>query len=561
MSEARGIDAWYYSIGGMELGPVSFDDLLDLGRTEQIAADDMVKLGADGKWRRAASIGRLMAVLPFQETPQKSVAKFEPVAVAVSRRASVEPAVESQPSGTATAVVGAEYETAYEQAKEKIAGLILAQADAAFKAAESQAQKEYAWALAPNVDPQWWGWAGSVEFGPVTFPQVLALARNGQLQPTDFVRNGAAGQFVAASRVPGLYNAVAILARAAESQSLAQAQAKAAAELAIPAIEKPRAPVAQRVELSPESAAVSKSTRDTSPVVETVRGNASKTHGHTARTSPEISAAPPTSPPTSAPAPAPVDPTEAVLSRAREALNSKNIVAFQRLQLDFRQGVLTVRGDLGSEGERLYAVRLLNQVEGVQRVEELINVASSSGRPVAPARGPVPTPVARARSGPGLGSQLQDALSAIPATKVAIALLVLGGLGGGGYWCFGNNPARPVSVHPVKGKIVIDGTPLANASVVLHRVGESRIPANLHPRARAGEDGSFALETFDPADGAPNGEFVATVFLHEAIEVNGEKQAGPNVLPVLYSRPETSPLKLRITSSTRELEPLELTRK
>ena len=64
----------------------------------------------------------------------------------------------------------------------------------------------------------------------------------------------------------------------------------------------------------------------------------------------------------------------------------------------------------------------------------------------------------------------------------------------------------------------------------------------------------------DPKDGAPDGDFVATVFLVEETEVDGERQTGPNVLPAVYSKPETSPLKFKITSSTRELAPLELTK-
>ena len=107
----------------------------------------------------------------------------------------------------------------------------------------------------------------------------------------------------------------------------------------------------------------------------------------------------------------------------------------------------------------------------------------------------------------------------------------------------------------------MNGEPLANASIVLHRVGKSKLPINLHPRAKVSEDGTFSLETFDRADGAPNGEFIATVFLTKDEDVNGEILPGPNILPVVYSRPETSPLKIQITSSTTELKPLELTQK
>ena len=105
---------------------------------------------------------------------------------------------------------------------------------------------------------------------------------------------------------------------------------------------------------------------------------------------------------------------------------------------------------------------------------------------------------------------------------------------------------------------MMNGEPLGDAAIVLHRIGHSKIPANLHPRARANGDGTFVLESFDPADGAPNGDFVATVCLNKAVVTDGETLPGPNVLPAVYSRPETSPLKIKITASTRELQPLEL---
>ena len=72
-------------------------------------------------------------------------------------------------------------QVAYEQAKVKIAESMVTQAKTAFKAAEDRAKTELAWAFAPNVDRYWWGWMGGIEFGPVEFMQVFALAKNGQL--------------------------------------------------------------------------------------------------------------------------------------------------------------------------------------------------------------------------------------------------------------------------------------------------------------------------------------------------------------------------------------------
>ena len=120
------------------------------------------------------------------------------------------------------------YHVAFEQAKAQIAQTMVAQAEAAYKTAEGRAKAELAWAFGPNVDRSWWGWMGGTEFGPVEFMQVFALAKNGQLKPSDLIRNGSHGQFFPSSSAPGLLNAVTFMGKAQETLDLAKAQAQAA---------------------------------------------------------------------------------------------------------------------------------------------------------------------------------------------------------------------------------------------------------------------------------------------------------------------------------------------
>ena len=228
-------DEWYYQIGGKELGPVGFDQLLEFATQEQLGADDQVKLGAGGKWRRVGSIGRLVAALPYAAVEQtiaptarkpasRSADVIRSVGQSPSRAASPSQAVTSVPAAApvqAGPSVEATYRVAYEQAAVKVAESIIIQAEAAFKAAEEQALSMVAWATQPGVDRYWWGWCNAVEFGPVEFSQVMGLAKSGQLKPSDFVRNGQFGQFIPTSSLPGLLNAVATLAHAAEARELA----------------------------------------------------------------------------------------------------------------------------------------------------------------------------------------------------------------------------------------------------------------------------------------------------------------------------------------------------
>lgn len=244
--ERAGLDDWYCLANGHELGPLNFDELMKFARHEQLSADDEVKLGANGKWRRVGSIGRLMAVLPYRAaeraTPRpagrpasnrSTTPAHEQPAVGSSVRSDVSPAAEAAPVPPVD--MNAAYLAAYEQARTQIAESMITQAEAAFKKAEETAKAEMAWASAPNLDSQWWGWMGGVEFGPVAFVQVFALAKNGQLKPSDFLRNGPNGQMFPSSNAPGLFSAVAAMAKAAETLSLAKVQAQAAAALAAPA--------------------------------------------------------------------------------------------------------------------------------------------------------------------------------------------------------------------------------------------------------------------------------------------------------------------------------------
>lgn len=593
-------DDWYYNIGGLELGPVSFDELMEMARSEQVAADDNVKLGLDGKWRRAGSIGRLMAVLPFQSANTRLIAPevvetrisdpFADLEDAASENSAERLPLDSSSIGGSqesshdrqptTVDPQIEYEIAFAKAKENIRAAMMAQADAAFQTAESQARQEVAWVFGPNVDRQWWGWMGSVQFGPVEFPQVLALARNGQIKPSDFIRNGPFGQFVPASSVPGLMSAVAILTRATEAMALAKAQANAAVELTVapaiaPSSGPPRlappepmtqspAPVPRREpgprlqqSAAPESAAPENGAERLPGAVD--QGALPADH----RIAPAVRdplQQTRSSPSHVVPAPS-ADLDAAVLDRVREALDSKNVPSFRRLELAFDQGVVIVRGNVSSEGERLLAVRVIAQTSGVDRVEDMLTVFNpqAAARP-APRSVPAHLPTVNRRTGPSLFSSLLSGVQGQYRNPVIGALIAMSLVGA---FLIPRGPHRPVAVYPVKGRVVMNGEPLANATIVLHSTGKStkakKVPVNVRPHAKAEADGSFVLATFDKADGAPEGEFVATIYLNEETIVDGETQLGPNKLPAVYSKPETSPIRIKITSSTKVLQPLELT--
>ena len=63
---SQGNDDWYCKFKGHDVGPIGFQVLLALAEQGRLFSDDELKLGTGGKWRRVASIGRLVSALPNQ---------------------------------------------------------------------------------------------------------------------------------------------------------------------------------------------------------------------------------------------------------------------------------------------------------------------------------------------------------------------------------------------------------------------------------------------------------------------------------------------------------------
>ncbi|MEK6247746.1 MAG: hypothetical protein N2C12_06165 [Planctomycetales bacterium] len=64
-----------------------------------------------------------------------------------------------------------------------------------------------------------------------------------------------------------------------------------------------------------------------------------------------------------------------------------------------------------------------------------------------------------------------------------------------------------VPVHPVAGEVRINGEPAVGASIRFISVQPTEKTDKLLPIAVIGEDGNYALGTYGPGDGAPEGEY------------------------------------------------------
>jgi hypothetical protein len=115
-----------------------------------------------------------------------------------------------------------------------------------------------------------------------------------------------------------------------------------------------------------------------------------------------------------------------------------------------------------------------------------------------------------------------------------------------------------VPVVPVSGKISFQGQSPAGAQIVLHPVSKVE-GQSVAPSASVKDDGSFQISAYDQADGAPPGDYVATVQWFKVVADEGGSGRGPNVLPAKYASPETSPVKITVNSEATEVPPIEIT--
>ena len=118
---------------------------------------------------------------------------------------------------------------------------------------------------------------------------------------------------------------------------------------------------------------------------------------------------------------------------------------------------------------------------------------------------------------------------------------------------FGCSSAKGPECFPVRGQVSYKGKPIAEATVVLHRIGGD-VEGNQKPIAYTAADGTFVISTTKRGDGAPPGQYAITVELR-APQTIGEEvvRNGAHLLPVKYSRPESSGLKCTVEQRENEI--------
>jgi hypothetical protein len=111
-------------------------------------------------------------------------------------------------------------------------------------------------------------------------------------------------------------------------------------------------------------------------------------------------------------------------------------------------------------------------------------------------------------------------------------------------------------VHPVRGQILVDGKPAAQAQVLFHPVeGGDDDP---HPTGQTDDQGYFNLTSYANGDGAPEGSYLVTVTWFRVFGGDRQEVVRYNVLPPRYLSLQDSPLRVTVVKGNNELEPLQL---
>ena len=126
----------------------------------------------------------------------------------------------------------------------------------------------------------------------------------------------------------------------------------------------------------------------------------------------------------------------------------------------------------------------------------------------------------------------------------------------------GREDSGRVPVYPATGLITWNGEPLAGALLVFHPTtalsGADDEPVPI-PGANSQEDGSFAVSTYLPGDGLPEGDYQVTVSCEDRRAEKPKDDDYPELLPSRYQNPTTSGLSVSIVPGENELPAFELT--
>lgn len=305
--------SWYCRIHDNDFGPLTFDELIEMAKVETLSRDDEVRLGQKGNWRRAGSIGPLMAHFPFQAA--KHVVSKDSQREFEARRSAAEFAVMNPPMPAAPVMYGvpggvmpqmpvpmAQMAPAAPMPQmAPVAQMAVPQMTMA-PAMPAPAAPVPAVTVPPmsgshasmNAIPEsptssglpWWVLIQDKEYGPIEYSRVLEWVETGRIHPEDHLRCGREA-YRLASDVPGLFperptstgETRSDVSTTSGTQSMPVARSKAGGAKRKTSEEKIEAWLSEKVPTPPPAPAASPDTAPVAPAAAMNNSNASMNAG------------------------------------------------------------------------------------------------------------------------------------------------------------------------------------------------------------------------------------------------------------------------------------------
>jgi len=250
-----------------------------------------------------------------------------------------------------------------------------------------------------------------------------------------------------------------------------------------------------------------------------------------------------------------------IQGKIERVLESSMIPAFSSLKIIVFNGCAILKGKVETDYERKLAIQMIRRVPGVRKVDDALQVlelqspqkntlgmSSSKGRPDRTKSKRQKADLDDSDNGWILRYRRQ-------LVAACIALLAIGYT----FWPRGNGSEPLVNkLVPVSGKLLLEEESLSGAQLTFFAMRSDK-EFDSPVMTTTIKDGMFKIGDHWNKLGLRPGKY-AVVVEYQAVTIgeDGEAVFGPNLIPRVYCKPETSPLKIEIAENKSEIGPLKI---
>jgi len=112
-------------------------------------------------------------------------------------------------------------------------------------------------------------------------------------------------------------------------------------------------------------------------------------------------------------------------------------------------------------------------------------------------------------------------------------------------------------LHPVRGTVLVNKQPAAEALVFMHRKGRTSLEEQV-PFGKADKDGSFKVINGNSGEGAPEGDYTLTVYWPDMSKPEDGNGGRPDALNGAYDKVAQSKLNFTVKAGQNTIPTLEL---